>query len=950
MPDQPASVETALAFLEKNLPFLAPRVLVSELRLKALPYDCQVAPTFQGKGGKTFTFERVIDGLPVVGGSIAVRVEGNGAVVKVYNSLALVPKRRISPNVISTQWCFTKIPAKRSRPRFDKLLTEKKQRNAVVQRSKEVLLPINAGASGGLMNARHISWANSQGELMSGFLLSDQTVVEPTVVPATMSKKSIPRVHLDEQTKLPTFISYRPQGGLSVSEVGVFDNPAEIAYRYLEENPDVFRTGAARCQFEVIDIRKSNGNPGTSFVKMGQIMAGRTVFGAELVFEIEGGNRIQTIQGHTIAHPVRIVPEISPEAATARASGLLNVSLAGSSENFRAQANQRPITVELVIFPGELVAQKGLGKNPRTALAYHTQSLLYGLFIDAVGGEILYGYSLLQGANVVMEAGGKTILEKPFFTEVGRDGVPTNPGTPLSADAATAVPLLTTTDAFYRAHGWIGTNGRGSDLVANVNVNLFTCPNAFSPPINEQSYFCSGEVVPDIVAHELTHGVIWNSSNLVYGDESGALNESYADIMGNLAFPDAIPTSWLVGEGSAGFIAGSFRNMASPGASRPAQPGNYSGYLSRTAMGCSAFDTVGLGCDFGGVHRNSGITNLAHVLMSDGRGGLTGMGRGRLRMLAFDVMTLRLSKLSRLVDSALATRASCDAMLARGGTDLTGAPFRQIDCDQIPGAFATVGLDPDLVPDWVPPTAGFSGTIARFPGDVTENGCTITDLTLQMSTPSGQIDSQASVVGLGTALSTNYFGLMTASIATTAPPIGTTSKGHTIAWTSDFGETPIVDSALSAPPPPGLDNCRGGPAGTVTETQRSAPAVSSGIPYLGGSSGSSGFRTGNAASAMNAACRLVPQTKVEIIDDAGNPISDAQTAPTWSQVVWIAFVPVTLTRTATVTASAVGATPGGAGNFDLSAPVAWTYSPGVPDVRWRLVYTIDKPAGVTCTP
>ena len=36
----------------------------------------------------------------------------------------------------------------------------------------------------------------------------------------------------------------------------------------------------------------------------------------------------------------------------------------------------------------------------------------------------------------------------------------------------------------------------------------------------------------DIVAHELTHGVTSSSSNLIYMNESGALNEAFSDIMG----------------------------------------------------------------------------------------------------------------------------------------------------------------------------------------------------------------------------------------------------------------------------------------------------------------------------------------------------------------------------------------------------------------------------------
>ena len=37
----------------------------------------------------------------------------------------------------------------------------------------------------------------------------------------------------------------------------------------------------------------------------------------------------------------------------------------------------------------------------------------------------------------------------------------------------------------------------------------------------------------DVVGHELTHGVTEFTSNLAYQDESGALNESFSDMMGS---------------------------------------------------------------------------------------------------------------------------------------------------------------------------------------------------------------------------------------------------------------------------------------------------------------------------------------------------------------------------------------------------------------------------------
>ena len=48
----------------------------------------------------------------------------------------------------------------------------------------------------------------------------------------------------------------------------------------------------------------------------------------------------------------------------------------------------------------------------------------------------------------------------------------------------------------------------------------------------------------DVIGHEFTHGVIDSSSALVYEGQSGALNESYADVFGALIDRG----NWTIGE------------------------------------------------------------------------------------------------------------------------------------------------------------------------------------------------------------------------------------------------------------------------------------------------------------------------------------------------------------------------------------------------------------------
>jgi len=112
----------------------------------------------------------------------------------------------------------------------------------------------------------------------------------------------------------------------------------------------------------------------------------------------------------------------------------------------------------------------------------------------------------------------------------------------------------------------------------------------------------------DVDAHELTHAVTERTANLVYSNESGALNEATSDILGNsceaytrnAGTPNA--NTWKVGEDiyTPNTAGDALRYM-----NDPALAGDYDYYPTRY-IGSS---------DNGGVHTNSGIANLAYYLM-----------------------------------------------------------------------------------------------------------------------------------------------------------------------------------------------------------------------------------------------------------------------------------------------------------------------------------------------
>ena len=118
----------------------------------------------------------------------------------------------------------------------------------------------------------------------------------------------------------------------------------------------------------------------------------------------------------------------------------------------------------------------------------------------------------------------------------------------------------------------------------------------------------------DVDGHELTHGVTDHTSNLIYENESGALNEAFSDMMGNtIEFyadrrgldPAATP-DFRIGEdvinASTPATAG-FRNMGDPAEFN--DPDHVVEKYTGTA-------------DNGGVHSNSGIANHAYYLTVNG--------------------------------------------------------------------------------------------------------------------------------------------------------------------------------------------------------------------------------------------------------------------------------------------------------------------------------------------
>ncbi|MBV8309497.1 MAG: M4 family metallopeptidase, partial [Planctomycetaceae bacterium] len=183
----------------------------------------------------------------------------------------------------------------------------------------------------------------------------------------------------------------------------------------------------------------------------------------------------------------------------------------------------------------------------------------------------------------------------------------------------------------------------------------------------------------DIIAHELTHGVTQYTSNLVYRNQSGALNESFSDIFGVIindwdtigSDSEVAGWNWEIGPGLGG-KGNPLRDLSHP--ERTGDPDHMENYLKTTS-------------DSGGVHTNSNIHNKAayNVLTAVDKDGQRAFPPRDVAVLYY----LCLQRLGQLADFSKALQA----LVLEAKTFYVGDPEEcEIKVKQIEDAYKKVGI------------------------------------------------------------------------------------------------------------------------------------------------------------------------------------------------------------------------------------------------------------------
>ena len=445
-------------------------------------------------------------------------------------------------------------------------------------------------------------------------------------------------VRINNATGTARFVRIQP-GSLNLN-VADKATPAQRAVAFLEEHGRVF--GIARVDRDLEQAGSFRDGLGSEHVIFAQNYRGVPVFGGQLRAHFNPKGDLVAVNGSFVPRiKLDTKPTVSPEQAAGTAVGVVTKQRGDQRELDHQLGNAAQIVAvnsELVVFRTGLV-QGIVGNNHlayRIEVANDALTVREFVFVDAHTGSVLDQITGIHHAldREVSEAS----LANVVWDESNGDPT-TIPAGWAGGTAQQVTDWQNELDGAGETYNLFGTLSSGTYLsydgasatmrTVNNDPGIF-CPNANWNGVSTN--YCSDVTGDDTVAHEWAHAYTEYTNNLIYQWQSGALNESYSDIWGEVVdflngrgtdaplglrsaggcsvFGTGAPSvdntyRWLSGEDDPAF-GGAIRDMWNPNCyGDPGKVTDTAQYI------CSTFDS-------GGVHINSGIPNHAFALMVDG--------------------------------------------------------------------------------------------------------------------------------------------------------------------------------------------------------------------------------------------------------------------------------------------------------------------------------------------
>ena len=279
---------------------------------------------------------------------------------------------------------------------------------------------------------------------------------------------------------------------------------------------------------ELVQIRERTDRLGHTHLVFDQVHRGVPVFGARMGLHFNSMGELVTANATVLPKIAvnRVTPEISAEQARNHARALV-----AKQQSLDPTALAVP-DAELVIFNDGVI----WGREGLTHLAWRFEvtdgkGVREQLFVDARDGRLLEQISDIEHTHrqIYENNGGNLVWQEG-------DPLPYNGSGPFRDEEINNLIIVAeqTYNTFANISGgtFLSYTGSDSRLRSYYDRDGMDCPNAYFN--GSSTSFCVGTATDDVVAHEWAHGYTQETHGLVYAWQSGALNESYSDVFGEI--------------------------------------------------------------------------------------------------------------------------------------------------------------------------------------------------------------------------------------------------------------------------------------------------------------------------------------------------------------------------------------------------------------------------------
>jgi neutral peptidase B len=472
----------------------------------------------------------------------------------------------------------------------------------------------------------------------------------------------------------------------------------QIVKAYFEANSGDFQLNQDQNTSFEIKSQSADAETGTHHFRVNQEYKGIPVYGADQTVTLDEDNNVVSYFGE-------VIPNLDAENISVKA----NVSEEKAIAIFKDQLQDRIGKIQQ--FDGDIKIEPYIYEYKDdfyftylvTGSTTYPEVGFWHYFIDAANGETVDHFN---AASNVTAFGTGVFGERRMFEAQEYDGMyrlfdETRGNGVVTYDADTGVNLdvlsinkmfrdgaavdahrnaQVTYDYFMDTFGRNSVDDNGQILISAVHVgnnwnNASWNGRQMSYGDGDGQRFHPLSAGLDVAAHEMSHGVIQHTANLVYRNESGALNESYADIFGAMVDRD----NWLMGEAIMADGTAALRSLEDPASlieSRTQAP--YPDHWDLRYTG---------NLDNGGVHINSSINNKAAYLVAEGGEHygveVEGVGRDATEQIYYRALDVYLTARS---DFSMMRQAAVQA-----ATDLFGSTSAEVAA--VEAAYDAVGVE-----------------------------------------------------------------------------------------------------------------------------------------------------------------------------------------------------------------------------------------------------------------